>query len=210
MAAKFDKSEDAVARERHRDIFIPRPRSRPQGRFSRYLQRQHAQEGYHRRRQGAAIAAARAEARQAQETTEVLLTKMKTMEATLSRVAAMLPSLERLQRRENAAATKIQAAIQGFQERKAVKKGLAKLYDIACHITHAQSPWHCPCDDHCASCLHSEAMLNWCDRVFDTNLKPIYPGVFRGGEFNFRKTVAGGGVLTVLKHRRSVLDLLIN
>jgi hypothetical protein len=81
-----------------------------------------AQEGYSRRRQGAAIAAARREAAEAKVKAEVLLEKMKTMEATLNRVAAMLPSLERLQRREDAATTKIQAALRGYAKRKEIMR----------------------------------------------------------------------------------------
>jgi len=127
MAAKFDEREVAVARKRCSDISTPRPRSRPQGRLRHHRQRQAAQEGYRRRRQGAAIAAARREAAEAKVKAAVLLTKIKTMEATLSRVAAMLPSLERLQRRENAAATKIQAAIQGCAARKRCKQEKARL-----------------------------------------------------------------------------------
>jgi hypothetical protein len=109
--------EATAARERC--IGIPRPRQQggPQGRLCRRKQQQQAQEGYSRRRQGAAIAAARREAAEAKAKTKLLEAKMKTMEATLSRVAAMLPSLERLQRRENAAATKIQAALQGYAMR---------------------------------------------------------------------------------------------
>jgi hypothetical protein len=118
MAAKFDEGEDDVARERCIDIPRPRPRSQPQGRLRQHRQRQAAQEGYRRRRQGAAIAAARREAAEAKVKAEVLLTKMKTMEATLSRVATMLPSLERLRRREDAAATKIQAAMKSYTERR--------------------------------------------------------------------------------------------
>ena len=121
MAAKFDASKVVAARERCIDTLRPPPHSRPQGRLRHHRQRQEAQEGYRRRRQGAAITAARREAAEAKVKAEVLLEKMKTMEATLSRVATMLPSLERLRRREDAAATKIQAtqaSIQGYAKRK--------------------------------------------------------------------------------------------
>lgn len=121
MVAKFDDEEDAVARERCSEASRPRPRSRPQGRLRHHRQRQQAREGYCRRRQGAAIAAARREAAEAKVKAEVLLEKMKTMEATLSRVATMLPSLKRLQRREDAAAMKIQAAVQGYAARQRVQ-----------------------------------------------------------------------------------------
>ena len=119
--------EATAARERC--IGIPRPRQQggPQGRLCRRKQQQQAQEGYSRRRQGAAIAAARREAAEAKAKTKLLEAKMKTMEATLSRVAAMLPSLERLQRRENAAATRIQAALQGHATRSKRKQEEARL-----------------------------------------------------------------------------------
>jgi hypothetical protein len=117
--------EATAARERC--IGIPRPRQQggPQGRLCRRKQQQQAQEGYSRRRQGAAIAAARREAAEAKAKTKLLEAKMKTMEATLSRVAAMLPSLERLQHRESAAAAKIQAVLQGYATRKTVRERLA-------------------------------------------------------------------------------------
>jgi len=256
-----------AARERCIDIRRPRPRSRPQGRLRHHRQPQEAQEGYRRRRQGAAIAAARREAAEAKARAEVLFEKMKTMEATLSRVAAMLPSWERLRRREDAAAakiqaavkcyaerrkvedmmrlqnffrtvtgtavrgwsrqakaaarlrlqrcggaaaTKIQAALRGFRERKAVRIGLRKLHDIASHIYQRKKPLRCSCANQCATCLHSEAVLNWCDWVFDTGYMGLRfdRRLFKRGKFNFRKTVTGGGVLTVLKDRYSVLDLL--
>jgi len=114
--------EVVAARKRFIDIPKPRPRSRPQGRLRHHRQRQHAREGFLRRRQGAAITAARRDAQEAKAKVEVLLTKMKTMEATLSRVAAMLPSLERLQRRESAAAAKIQAVFKGYATRKTVRE----------------------------------------------------------------------------------------
>jgi len=127
MAAKFDTSEDAVARERHRDIFTPRPRSRPQGGFSRYFQRQHAREGFLQRQQRAAITAARRDAQEAKVKANDLEEKTKTLEATLARVAPLLPTLRRMQRRESAAATKIQAALQGFAIRRKCGQERARL-----------------------------------------------------------------------------------
>ena len=123
MAAKSRALEKIMARYRHRDLPEPRPRPRPQGSFSRQLQLQKNREGFLRRRHAAAITAARYEAKEAMVKAEVLLDKMKTMEATLSRVAAMLPSLERMQRREDAATAKIQAALRGYAKRKALRSG---------------------------------------------------------------------------------------
>jgi hypothetical protein len=126
MAAKSRALEKIMARYRHRDLPEPRPRPRPQGSFSRQLQLQKNREGFLRRRHAAAITAARYEAKEAMVKAEVLLDKMKTMEATLSRVAAMLPSLERMQRREDAAAAKIQAALRGYAKRKALRVAVHK------------------------------------------------------------------------------------
>lgn len=113
--------ELAGAHTRHREFYEARPRPRSQGSSTLHLQRQQAREGFLRRRQASAIAAARREAQEAKAKAIALEEKIKTMEATLSRVAAMLPSLERLQRREDAATAKIQAALQGHKARKTVR-----------------------------------------------------------------------------------------
>ena len=120
--AKMSTLKAVAARERCIDTLRPPPHSRPQGRLRHHRQRQEAQEGYRRRRQGAAITAARRDAQEAKAKVRYLLEKMKTMEATLSRVAATLPSWERLQRRESAAAAKIQAALRGHAKRKETKR----------------------------------------------------------------------------------------